>query len=75
MSEVLGVGNGVSWCEFEAPAGEKVCSIPLTGRWYGRVGLGEEIVEVLKAGFGGRMDGRVRSRCQLEALVVWSRLM
>lgn len=37
--------------------------------------MGEEIVEVLKAGFGGRLDGRVRSRCQLEALVVWGRLM
>ena len=36
--------------------------------WEG--GVGEEIVEVLKAGFGGRLDGRVGSRCQLEALVV-----
>ena len=34
----------------------------------GRRGRGEEIVEALKAGVGGRMDGRVRSRGQLEAL-------
>lgn len=45
-----------------------MCSVPLTGRWCGKAGLGGGIVEVLKAGFGGRMDGRVCSRCQLEAL-------
>lgn len=42
------------------PFGWEMC----LGRW----GRGEEIVEALKAGVGGRRDGRVRCRGQVEAL-------
>ena len=40
-----------------------MCSVPLTGDGVGRRGGGGNC-----GGLGGRMDGRVCSRCQLEAL-------